>query len=55
MSFLNNLRTGVKLIGGFMIIALITAVVGVLGIYYIKQIDAADTRLYLPGGEGRVG
>ncbi|MBK8421943.1 MCP four helix bundle domain-containing protein [Candidatus Villigracilis saccharophilus] len=46
MSFLNNLRTGVKLIGSFLIIAVITAVVGVLGIYYIKQIDAADTRLY---------
>ncbi|MBK7455161.1 MAG: MCP four helix bundle domain-containing protein [Anaerolineales bacterium] len=46
MNFLNNLRTGVKLIGSFMIIAVITAVVGVLGIYYINQIDAADTRLY---------
>ena len=46
MSALNNLKTNVKLIGSFLIIALITAVVGVLGIYYIKQIDAADTKLY---------
>jgi methyl-accepting chemotaxis protein len=46
MSFLNNLKTSVKLIGSFMIIAVITAVVGVLGIYYINQIDAADTKLY---------
>ena len=45
MSFLNNLRTGVKLIGSFLIIAVITAVVGILGIYYIKQIGDADTRL----------
>ena len=46
MNFLNNLKTSVKLIGSFLILAVITAVVGVLGIYYIKQIDAADTRLY---------
>jgi methyl-accepting chemotaxis protein len=46
MSFLNNLRTGVKLIGSFLIIAVITAVVGVLGIYYLKQIDKADTYLF---------
>ena len=46
MNFLNNLKTSVKLIGSFLIIAVITAVVGILGIYYIKQIDAADTRLY---------
>jgi methyl-accepting chemotaxis protein len=46
MNFLNNLRTSVKLIGSFLIIALITAVVGGVGIYYIKQIDTADTYLY---------
>ncbi len=46
MNFLNNLKTSVKLIGSFLIIAVITAVVGILGIYYINQIDAADTRLY---------
>jgi len=31
MNALNNLRTSVKLIGSFLIIALITAVVGGLG------------------------
>jgi len=46
MNFLNNLKTSVKLIGSFLILAVITAVVGVLGIYYLKQIDAADTKLY---------
>ena len=46
MNAFNNLKTSVKLIGGFLIIAVITAVVGVLGIYYLRQIDAADTQLY---------
>ncbi len=46
MNVLNNMKTSVKLIGSFMIIAVLTAVVGVLGIIYINQIDAADTRLY---------
>ena len=46
MNFLNNLKTSVKLIGSFLIIAIITAIVGIVAIYYIKQIDAADTRLY---------
>jgi methyl-accepting chemotaxis protein len=46
MSALNNLRTNVKLIGSFLIIAILTGVVGVLGIYYIKQIDTADTHLF---------
>ena len=46
MNAFNNLKTSVKLIGSFLIIAIITAVVGILGIYYLKQIDAADTRLY---------
>ncbi|MBI5943461.1 MAG: MCP four helix bundle domain-containing protein, partial [Chloroflexi bacterium] len=46
MNALNNLKTSVKLIGSFLIIAIITAVVGGVGIYYIKQIDAADTYMY---------
>ena len=46
MNVLNNMKTSVKLIGSFMIIAILTAIVGVLGIIYIRQIDAADTRLY---------
>jgi methyl-accepting chemotaxis protein len=46
MKALNNLKTSVKLIGGFLLLALVTAIVGVIGIYYLNQIDAADTRLY---------
>ena len=46
MNVLNNMKTSVKLIGSFLIIAALTAIVGVLGIFYIRQIDAADTRLY---------
>jgi methyl-accepting chemotaxis protein len=46
MNMLNNLRTRVKLIGSFLVIVLITAVVGGLGIYYMRQIDANDLVLY---------
>ena len=46
MNVLNNMKTSVKLISSFLIIAVLTAIVGVLGIVYIDQIDAADTRLY---------
>ena len=46
MNALNNLKTGVKLIGSFLIIALLTVVVGAVGIYYLRQIDAAGTKLY---------
>jgi methyl-accepting chemotaxis protein len=43
---LNNLKTSVKLIGGFVIVALIAGVLGLLGIIFIHQIEAADTNLY---------
>jgi methyl-accepting chemotaxis protein len=46
MNALNNMRTSTKLIGSFIIIALITAIVGGLGIYYLKQIETADITLY---------
>jgi len=46
MKALNNLKTNVKLIGGFVLIALLAGLVGGFGIYYIRTIDAADTRLY---------
>jgi methyl-accepting chemotaxis protein len=60
MSALNNLRTNVKLIGSFLIIAILTAVVGIVGIFYLRQIDSNDTILYqnqtLPIGQmGRIG
>ena len=46
LSWFNNLKMGVKLISSFILMALISAVVGVLGINYIRTIDAADTKLY---------
>jgi methyl-accepting chemotaxis protein len=46
MNLLNNMKTSVKLISSFMVIAVLTAAVGALGIIYIRQIDAAGTQLY---------
>jgi len=46
MKALNNVKTSVKLIAAFVLVALIAGVVGVMGIIFIRQIDAADTRLY---------
>ncbi len=46
MKTLNNLKTSVKLIGSFMLIAIITAVVGSLGFYQMRQIDASSSQMY---------
>lgn len=46
MNWFNNQKTSVKLIGAFILMAAIAAVVGVFGINYIRLIDEADTRLY---------
>ena len=46
MKALNNMRTATKLIGSFLIIAILAGVVGVLGIFFIRKIDNADTNLY---------
>ncbi len=46
MKTINNLKMSVKLIGSFVVLAIIAAIVGIIGIYYIRIIDAADTRLY---------
>ncbi len=46
MNTLNNLKTSVKLIGSFLIIAILTAIVGAVGIYNINLINTADTVLY---------
>jgi len=46
LSWFNNLKMGVKLISSFILMAIIAAVVGILGINYIRTIDDADTRLY---------
>ena len=46
MKAYNNLKIGVKLTGGFLIVALIAGIIGAVGIVYIHNIEAADTRLY---------
>lgn len=46
MKAFNNLKVGTKLIAGFILVALVATAVGVVGISKIKQIDAADTKLY---------
>jgi len=43
---LNSIKLKPRLIGAFMIVAVIAAVVGVVGITNMKKIDAADTMLY---------
>ncbi len=43
---LNSIKLKPRLIGAFMIVAVITAVVGIVGITNMKKIDAADTMLY---------
>ncbi|NMC54273.1 MAG: HAMP domain-containing protein [Chloroflexi bacterium] len=46
MKWINNLRTGTKLLGTFLLLAAISGVVGIFGINYIHAIEEADTRLY---------
>lgn len=41
-----NMKLSTKLLAGFMVVALIAAVIGGIGIKYIKQIDAQDEKLY---------
>lgn len=45
MKALNNMKTGVKLISSFLIIAFLTGVVGGVGIYYMRQIDTSYTEV----------
>jgi len=46
MSWFNNMTLKGKLLAGFITVAIIAGAIGGFGIYNIKQIDAADTRLY---------
>lgn len=46
MQWFNNLKIGTKLISGFVIVALIAGVIGLIGIQKLSQIAAADTKLY---------
>jgi methyl-accepting chemotaxis protein len=43
---LNNMNIGVKLVSGFIVVALIAGAIGFVGIRKIQQIDAADKLLY---------
>ena len=46
LSWFNNLRMGVKLISSFILMAVISAVVGVFGINYLRTISEADAKMY---------
>ncbi len=46
MKAINNLKTGVKLIGGFMIVAVIVIIVAVVGYVNMKNINDSMTTLY---------
>jgi methyl-accepting chemotaxis protein len=46
MNILNNLKTGVKLVGGFVIVALITLVVAFIGYSNMKNIDDSMKSMY---------
>ena len=46
MQWFNNLKIGTKLISGFVLVAIIAAVIGFIGIQKIKQINEADIKLY---------
>jgi methyl-accepting chemotaxis protein len=46
MKWIDNLKTRIKLIGAFIIMAMLAGGVGAFGVNYIRQVDAADTRLY---------
>jgi methyl-accepting chemotaxis protein len=46
MKAFHNLRVGTKLVAGFILVALVALVIGLVGISKIRQIDAEDTKLY---------
>ncbi|HEU0264335.1 MAG TPA: MCP four helix bundle domain-containing protein, partial [Geobacterales bacterium] len=43
---LNNMKIGTKLVGGFVMVALFAAIVGIVGIVNLRTLDAADTKMY---------
>src|SRR5512133_1350452 len=44
---MKSVKLSTKLIAGFLFVALISGVVGVVGIYYLRQITKADQELYI--------
>jgi methyl-accepting chemotaxis protein len=47
MAWFNNMTLKGKLLAGFITVAIIAGVIGGVGIFYVKKIDEADTKLYL--------
>ena len=43
---LKNLKLGTKLIGGFLLVAVIALIIGVFGYLQVHKLDTADTKLY---------
>ncbi|HSR35669.1 MAG TPA: MCP four helix bundle domain-containing protein, partial [Desulfurivibrionaceae bacterium] len=46
MQWFYNLQLKAKLITGFLVVAVIAAIIGAVGIYDIREIDAASDKLY---------
>ena len=46
MEWFNSLRLKTRLLGGFLIVAIIAGVIGAVGIWNLKKLDNADTLLY---------
>ena len=46
MKALNNIKTGIKLIGGFVVVAAIAGLIGWMGIQQMGKIDSEDALLY---------
>ena len=46
MKWFSNLKIGVKLIAGFITVALIAGIIGFVGIYNIQKINEADSKMY---------
>jgi methyl-accepting chemotaxis protein len=46
MKWFCNLKIGVKLLSGFILVAIVAGIIGFIGTTKVKQLDAADTKLY---------
>ncbi|MBC8061123.1 MAG: MCP four helix bundle domain-containing protein [Clostridiaceae bacterium] len=46
MKFYMNLKIGIKLLSSFIVVAIIAAVIGAVGIVNLKAIDKSDTEMY---------
>ncbi len=42
----SNMKLGTKLLAGFIVVSMITAALGIVGIINIKRLDSADTQMY---------